>query len=174
MGTVTGSVRYTGFGYGNVQSKISERSRSDALSYDISTNLNIDKLLPKWTGLKIPMFYSYEQATINPKYDPANPDLRLEATLKSFDTQAERDAYLNLIRDKSIRRSLNFTNVRKVKTKQDAVAHIYDIENFAFTYAQSEATQTNFNLQENTRKIIKQPVFGNTHPSLKALNRLRI
>jgi cell surface protein SprA len=167
LGTVTGSVRYTGFGYGGVQSKISERSRSDATSYDISTNLNIDKLLPKWTGLKIPMFYSYEQTTINPKYDPANPDLRLEAALKSFDTQAERDDYLALIRDKSVRKSLNFTNVRKVKTKQDAVAHIYDIENFAFTYAQSEATQTNFNLQENTRRNYKAAGVWQYSPKFK-------
>jgi cell surface protein SprA len=131
------------------------------------TNLNIDKLLPKWTGLKIPMFYSYEQTTINPKYDPANPDLRLEAALKSFDTQAERDDYLALIRDKSVRKSLNFTNVRKVKTKQDAVAHIYDIENFAFTYAQSEATQTNFNLQENTRRNYKAAGVWQYSPKFK-------
>jgi cell surface protein SprA len=170
LGTVTGSVRHIGFGYGGVQSKISERARSETNSYDISANISVDKLLPQWTGLKIPMFISYENTTIDPKYDPANPDLRLEAALKSFDTQAEQDAYIDLIRDKSVRRSLNFTNVRKVKTKKDAVAHIYDIENFAFTYAQSEATQTNFNLQENTRRNYKGAIAWQYSPKFKGFD----
>ncbi len=167
LGTVTGSLRHISFGYGGVQSKISERARGETTSYDISANINVDKLLPQWTGLKIPMFISYENTTINPNYDPANPDLRLEAALKSFNSDAERDAYLKKIQDQSVRRSLNFTNVRKVKTNKDAKSHIYDIENFAFTYAYSEATQTNFNLQENTRRNYKGAVAWQYSPKFK-------
>jgi cell surface protein SprA len=167
LGTVTGSVRHISFGYGGVQSKISERARGETTSYDVSANLNVDKLLPQWTGLKIPMFISYENTTINPNFDPANPDLRLEAALKSFNTDGERDAYRKLIQDESVRRSLNFTNVRKVKIKKDAVAHIYDIENFSFTYAYSEATQTNFNLQENTRRNYKGAAMWQYSPKFK-------
>ena len=167
LGTVTGSVRHISFGYGGVQSKISERARGETTSYDVSANLNVDKLLPQWTGLKIPMFISYENTTINPNFDPANPDLRLEAALKSFNTDGEREAYRKLIQDQSVRRSLNFTNVRKVKTKKEAVTHLYDIENFSFTYAYSEATQTNFNLQENTRRNYKGAVVWQYAPTFK-------
>jgi cell surface protein SprA len=158
LGTVTGSMRYTTFGYGGVQSRISERSRNQTLSYDISGNLNVDKLLPQNTGLKIPMFFSYESTVANPNFDPANADLRIAAALKSFNTESEREAYLRLIQDRSVRRSLNFTNVRKTKVRPNAPTHLYDIENFAFTYAYSEATQTNFNLQENTRRSIRGAV----------------
>lgn len=167
LGTVTGSVRHISFGYGNVQSKISERARGETTSYDVSANLNVDKLLPTWTGLKIPMFISYENTTINPNYDPANPDLRLEAALKSFNSDAEREAYKKLIQDQSVRKSLNFTNVRRVKLNKEAKSHIYDIENFAFTYAFSEATQTNFNLQENTRRNYKAAVAWQYSPKFK-------
>ncbi len=167
LGTVTGSVRHISFGYGGVQSKISERARGETTSYDVSANLNVDKLLPAWTGLKIPMFISYENTTINPNYDPANPDLRLEAALKSFNTDGERDAYQALIQDMSVRRSLNFTNVRKVKTNKEAKPHLYDIENFSFTYAYSEATQTNFNLQENTRRNYKGAAVWQYAPTFK-------
>jgi cell surface protein SprA len=167
LGTVTGSVRHISFGYGGVQSKISERARGETTSYDVSANINVDKLLPQWTGLKIPMFISYENTTINPNFDPANPDLRLEAALKSFNSDAERDAYLKKIQDQSIRKSLNFTNVRRVKLNKDAKSHIYDIENFAFTYAQSEATQTNFNLQENTRRNYKAAVAWQYSPKFQ-------
>lgn len=167
LGTVSGSLRHISFGYGGVQSKISERARGETTRYDVSANLNIDKLLPQWTGLKIPMFISYENTTINPKYDPANPDLRIQAALQSFNSDAEREEYLKIIQDRSIRRSLNFTNVRKVKTNKEAVAHIYDIENFSFTYAFSEATQTNFNLQENTMRNYRGAVVWQYAPKFK-------
>jgi cell surface protein SprA len=155
LGTVTGSLRHITFGYGGVQSKIYERSRAESTSYDISTNINVDKLLPQKLGVKIPVFASYETKLINPKYDPANPDMRIDAALLSLSSEQERETYLSLIQDKSVRRSLNFTNVRRVKTSKEAVPHIWDIENFAFTYAYSDASQTNFSLQENTKKNIK-------------------
>ncbi len=158
LGTVTGSLRHVSFGYGGVQSKISERARGETTTYDVSANINVDKLLPQKSGLRIPMFISYENTTINPNFDPANPDLRLAAALRSFNSDAEREAYRKLIQDRSVRRSLNFANVRKVKVNKDAKTHIYDIENFAFTYAFSEATQTNFNLQDNTRRNVKGAV----------------
>jgi len=164
LGTITGSVRHIAFGYGGVQSKISERARGETTRYDVSANLNVDKLLPPKAGLRIPMFVSFENTTMNPNFDPANPDLRLDAALRSFNSEAEREAYRKLIRDESIRRSLNFTNVRKVKVKPDARQHLYDVENFAFTYAYTEATQTNFNLLENTRKNIKGAVAWQYSP----------
>ena len=167
LGTVTGSFRHIGFGYGGVQSKIAERARGETNAYDVSANLNVDKLLPKALGLKIPMFASYENTTIDPKYDPANPDTRLDAALQSFNTEAERQSYLKIIQDRTERRSLNFTNVRRVKINPKAVSHIYDIENFAFTYAYSESKQTNFNLIDNTKRSIKGAVAWQYSPKFK-------
>ncbi|MBS1543526.1 MAG: cell surface protein SprA, partial [Bacteroidetes bacterium] len=167
LGNVTGSFKRITYGYGGVQSKISERARGETTVFDISANLSIDKLLPRNTGLKIPMFISYEKTTLNPNYDPANPDMRISATDKSFNTDAEREAYHKLIQDNSIRRSLNFTNVRKTKVRQGATSHLYDIENFSFTYAFSEATRTNFNLLENTQRSIKGSMAWQFNPKFK-------
>lgn len=167
LGNVTGSFKRITYGYGGVQSKISERARGETTVFDISANLSIDKLLPRNTGLKIPMFISYEKTTLNPNYDPANPDMRISATDKSFNTDAEREAYHKLIQDNAIRRSLNFTNVRKTKVRQGATSHLYDIENFSFTYAFSEATRTNFNLLENTQRSIKGSMAWQFNPKFK-------
>lgn len=158
LGNITASVRHSTPGYGNVQSKISERTRADATTFDISGTINIDKLLPRQLGLKIPMFASYESVISNPNFDPANPDLRLTAALSSFNTDAERESYLKIIQDRTIRRSLNFTNVKKVKLDPKAKSNIYDIENFAFSYAYSGSEQTNFNLSENSKQSTKGSV----------------
>jgi cell surface protein SprA len=158
LGNITGSFRHIGFGFGGVQSKIAERARGETNAFDISGSINVDKLLPPNLGLKIPMFFSYESNVISPNFDPANPDVRLAAALKSFETDAQRNAYLSLIQDRTTRKSLNFTNVRKVKVKKDAKTHLYDIENFTFTYAYSEQTHTNFSLVADTKRSIKGAV----------------
>jgi len=89
------------------------------------------------------MFVSYEERTITPKYDPLDPDIPLEASLLSFDNEQDRRAYKRLVEDNSVRKSINFTNVRKVKTNPEAKNHIYDIENLGLTFAYSKATQSN-------------------------------
>jgi cell surface protein SprA len=156
--TVTGAIRHTTFGFGPVSSKIFERTREETTAYDISANINVDKLIPGNTGIKIPMFLGYQNTTINPNYDPANPDLRLSAALKSFNTDEERDNYIKLIRDQETRKSLNFINVRKVKTRPDAPTHLWDIENFSFSYAYSEARRQNFTIAESLQKQYKGSV----------------
>ncbi|MEJ7647263.1 MAG: cell surface protein SprA [Chryseolinea sp.] len=156
--TVAGAFRHTTFGYGNIASKINERTRDETTAYDVSANVNVDKLIPGNTGIRIPMFLGYQNTTIKPNYDPANPDLRLNAALKSFNTDEERSDYIKIIRDQETRRSINFINVRKVKTKPDAVNHIWDIENFAFSYAYSEAQRSNFTIKESIQKQYKGSV----------------
>ncbi|HMG89167.1 MAG TPA: cell surface protein SprA, partial [Chryseolinea sp.] len=156
--TVTGAFRYTTFGFGAVSSKIFERTRDETTAYDISANINVDKLIPGNTGIKIPMFLGYQNTTINPNYDPANPDLRLSAALKSFSSDEERDNYVKLIRDQETRKSLNFINVRKVKTRPDAPSHLWDIENLSFSYAYSESRRQNFTIAESFQKQYKGSV----------------
>lgn len=162
--TLTGALRHTAFGFGSVSSKIGERARDETTAYDVSANVNVDKLLPGNTGIRIPMFVSYENTTINPNYDPANPDMKVDAALKSFSDPNERDNFKDLIQDKTTRRSLNFVNVRKVKVKQDATPHLYDIENLSFSYSYSEALQTNFFTKENLLRQYRGSVAYNFAP----------
>lgn len=158
LGNISTSIRHISFGYGGAQSKISERARGSTTTFDISGNFNIDKLLPRNTGLVIPMFASYQSIRIDPNFDPANPDLRIVAIKNSFKTDAERKSYEDLIQDRAIKKSINFTNVKKNKVKRDAPSRIYDIENFSFSYSFSEGTHTNFNLIEDTQRNQKGSV----------------
>lgn len=161
---VTGALRHTAYGFGSVSSKIGERARDQTTAYDVSANVNVDKLLPGNTGIKIPMFVSYENTTINPNYDPANPDMKVDAALRSFSDQEDRDNFKKLIQDRTTRRSLNFVNVRKTKVKQDATPRIYDIENLSFSYSYSEAVQTNFFTKESLLRQYRGSVAYNFAP----------
>jgi len=161
---ITATARHTSFGFGGIQSKIAERTREETTSYDVSANVAVDKLLPEQLGLKVPMFVSYEKTTVKPRFDPANPDITLEASLLNRD-EDERDEYEEQVTDITTRKSINFTNVRKEKVNPEAKKHIYDIENFSFTYAYSEVLRTNFNLQRYLKQNYNAAIAYNYSPT---------
>ncbi len=158
--TVNASTKFTSVGFGGIQNNILQRTLQETTQYDVSATVNLDKLIPAKTGLKIPMFISMENSIAKPQFDPLDPDTKLNVTLLGIEEDKERAAYEDLVNDRSTRRSINFTNVRKEKVKADAKSHIYDIENFSFSYSYSEAISTNVNTASN---VIKQSTGGITY-----------
>jgi cell surface protein SprA len=162
--TVTASTRYTSFGFGGIQQKIAQRTREETFEYDISANVTLDKFLPEKSGIKIPMFMSYENRTITPRFDPLDPDIPLESALDAIEDPDERKNYKDIASDRTERRSVNFTNVRKVKTKEGAKKNIYDIENLSFTYAYADAKQSNVNTESYVMKSQRGSLAYNFSP----------
>ncbi|MFY0607270.1 MAG: cell surface protein SprA [Cyclobacteriaceae bacterium] len=165
VATVSASTRYTSIGFGGIQQTIQQRTRDETIQYDISANVNVDKfLLPEKTGLKVPMFVSYEKSRVTPQYDPLDPDVPLDASLEAFDTQEERNKYRKIVEDRTERRSINFTNVRKQKVNPDANNHFYDIENLSFSYAYSDVLTSNAQTETFLQKRTSGGVGYNYSP----------
>lgn len=162
--TLTASTRYTSFGFGGLQQRIAQRTREETFEYDISTNIQLDKFLPEKSGIKIPMYASYENRKITPHYDPLDPDIPLESAINAIEDPEERQDYKKLTQDRLERRSINFTNVRKVKTKEGARSHIYDIENLSLTYAYADASQSNVNTESYKLKSHRGTLAYNFSP----------
>lgn len=165
VATVSASTRYTSIGFGNIQQTIQQRSRQETLQYDISANVNVEKfLLPEKTGLKVPMFVSYEKSRSTPQFDPLDPDVPLEASLRSIASPDEREAYRRIVEDRTERRSINFTNVRKEKVNPEAKKHFFDIENLSFSYAYSDVVTSNVNTETYLQKSMSGGVGYNYSP----------
>ena len=162
--TVTASTRYTSFGFGGIQQKIAERTQEETFEYDLAANVALDKFIPQKIGLKIPMYMSYENRKITPRYDPLDPDIPLKASLQAIDDPKERAEYKHITQDRTVRRSINFTGVRKIKTNQNAKSHIYDISNLALTYAYSDARQSNVNTESYLLKSYRGSLAYNFSP----------
>ncbi len=167
--TVTASTRYTSYGFGSIQQRISERTREETTQYDVSANINVDKLLPSGSGIKIPMFVSYEKSRITPRFDPLDPDIPLEASLLGFESDLGRQNYRQLVEDRMERRSLNFTNVRKERTNPESRQDIWDIENFSFSYAYSDIQTSNVNTAEYVMRQYRGGVAWNFAPKEKPI-----
>ena len=126
-------------GFGALEQRVSERSQEDVKQYDIVTNINLGQLLPKTTGIKIPLNYSISEVFIDPRWDPQFQDVL-------FDDAKEINPNSKNSRDYTKRKSMNLINVRKERTNPEKKRHFYDIENINASYSFNETFHKDYNI----------------------------
>ena len=152
FGDVTISANKSTIGFGSLDKRVSELSRADDRFFDVSSSFELGKFFSEKTGIKIPMFINYSSQLSNPQYDPRNPDIELKNILDQV-SKKTRDSINNYAQDFTQRKSINFTNVRKIKTNPTAKNHLWDVENWSLTYAFTEYGHRDFinlNTQQKT------------------------
>lgn len=170
VATITASTTYTSIGFGNIQQTIQQRTRAESIDYGVSASVNLHKfLLPEKTGLSVPMYVSLDKGRSIPQYDPLDPDVPLEASLRTIESQEERNRYRKLVEDRTVTRSINFTNVRKTKVDQEADLHFYDIENLSVSYAYSDAVTSNITTETYLQKSVSGGVSYDYSPKAVVL-----
>ncbi|MES2274414.1 MAG: cell surface protein SprA [Bacteroidota bacterium] len=163
--TVLGSKSTVGFG--SIDQRLSERSRSDNQSYDVSTSMELGKFFPDKKGIHIPMYFNISTQSSMPQYDPGMPDVELKQTLANARDQHQYDSIKNAAIDYTIRKSINFTNVHKNRTNPSQKPHIWDVENLSATYAYTDYEHHDFNIQSELQKTYKAVFaynFNNSQP----------
>jgi cell surface protein SprA len=105
--------------------------------------MELGKLLPVKSGIKIPMFISYSNQKSTPQYNPLTPDIELKKALDAA-TKEEKKAILNYAQDYTTRKSINFTNVHKERTNPDKKPQIWDVENLSVSYAYTKFAHRDF------------------------------
>lgn len=160
--TISGSKSTIGFG--SIEQRIGERSRSDDVYFDLVTNAELGKFFPSDFGLRIPLYFSYTRQVGTPEYNPLMPDIELNSALANL-SRNQRDSLLRVTQDFSIRRSFNLTNVRKVRTNIEKPIRPWDVENFSATYAYSQYYHrdylTELSLQKNYRAALDYTFAAN-------------
>jgi cell surface protein SprA len=156
------------YGFGGVQTRISDRERANSYEFGVVSSLALDKLMPEKWGLRVPLYISYDRRNVRPHFNPLDPDMPLEQSLNSFRDETMRRDYRQMVEENQTRRSINLSNVRKVRLNPSARAHFYDIENFTATYAFTDALRTSITVAEYrqlshrgglTYSFSRQPVY---------------
>ena len=96
--------------------------------------------------------FSVSESVDNPQYNPLDPDILLSSSLDSYENQSQRDSIKNIVQDYTKIKSINFTNVRKERPSGDNDTKVYDIENFALSYAYNEVFSRNINTEYSIKK----------------------
>ncbi len=153
LGNVTVAGDYSTPGFGSVEQKLNERQQETRKSYDLSTSIELGKFIPEKIGLSIPMYYNVSQGVVTPRYNPLDPDLELNDLLANdVLTQNARDSIGQRTQEVTRRRSITFTNVRKLKPKGKKKSHFYDLSNFSFNYGYSETKYRDINTEFDNKK----------------------
>ncbi len=144
--TVSATTRMSTIGFGSLEEGPNERSREDVFQYDIVTNLNLGKLLPKKWGINLPFNYGVGEQTITPKYDPFYQDIELQQLLDVTPNATDRSNIENRAIDYTKRTSINFIGVKKIKD-QEKKTHFYDVENLTLSYSLNETQRHNYEIE---------------------------
>jgi cell surface protein SprA len=143
---VSATTRISTVGFGSLDQGPNERSRENVFQYDIVTNLNLGKLLPKKWGVNLPFNYAVGEETITPKYDPFNQDIELDQLLDITSNAAKRANIKNRAIDYTKRTSINFIGVRKNKNPESK-PHFYDVENLTLSYSLNETEHHDYEIE---------------------------
>lgn len=133
LGTLSISANTHTYGFGTLEQRVNDRYKDDFLQFDVAANLELGKLLPKNTGLSIPVYASYSQTVSTLQYDPFDQDIKLKDKLNTAPS-SQRDSIRKNAIDFTAIKTLNFTNVKKNKTNGKK-PKIYDISNIDLSYS---------------------------------------
>ena len=141
LGTISVSANTHTNGFGTLEQRVTERYKENFFQFDAAANLELGKLLPKKAAISIPVYASYSQTVSTPEYDPYDLDIRLKDKLKNVSGSKKDSIKTNAVDFTSIK-TVNFTNVRKIKTNGKK-PKIYDISNIDLSYSYTKTQAHN-------------------------------
>jgi len=175
LGRVSVNGSYSSAGFGALDSRITSNTFEAMSAFNVSTDLELGKFFES-IGLKIPMHFDYGQNKVTPRYNPYDPDIKLDDALAGLNNDEERKEFISTIHDYTRQKNINFMNVRKdrvQKKKKDdegegkgktenprdpnrslgggrgntPKVHIWDIENFNASFSYNETFQENTDIK---------------------------
>ncbi|MEO6882984.1 MAG: cell surface protein SprA, partial [Bacteroidia bacterium] len=174
LGSVTLSGNISTPGFGSIEQKVSERSMQNTEGYNLSSSLQLGKFFPQKSGIQIPMYVGLSETFITPEYNPLDPDILMSSiTNDPTVSLATKDSLKRVVLSYTKQRSLNFTNVRKERSKTAKKAHFYDVENLSLNYAYTESYHRDVNIDHSLAKSYRGGLTYAFSPKPKNLRPLQ-
>ena len=137
-------------GWGGIEKKVNDRSMEQVIQYDISSNMDLGRLLPEKLKMRVPVYIGYSEGIINPEYNPLDPDIPLKEALKSASNEAERDSIKEISQDYTRMKSINFTDV--TVERGSGKARPWNLANLSMNYSYNENYSRDINTEINLTK----------------------
>jgi cell surface protein SprA len=143
--SVAGSTSKPGFG--SIEQKVDARNKEETNQIDVSTNLELGKLLPEKAKVSVPMYVGVSKTTITPEYSPNQPDRLMKDVLSQADTKTEQKELKKVSQDVVKRNSINFTNVRV--NREFEKFRLLSPSNFSVTAGLTETQAHSYDVERN-------------------------
>ncbi|HVZ56370.1 MAG TPA: cell surface protein SprA [Chitinophagaceae bacterium] len=167
LGSISLAANARSHGFGTLEQSVNQRSRDDQRQLDLSTNLDLGKLLPKNAAVQIPVYAGVSRLTSTPQYDPYDLDITLKDKLKASPAN-KRDSIRNDAVDVTTIKTVNFTGVKKNRTGNKR-PKVWDISNFDFNYSYTSQQHHNPLLESDELRRTRGALAYNFTPLPKVL-----
>src|SRR5690554_1785889 len=164
-------------GFGSIDQRVGQRNRDEEQFINLTTSVELGKFFPDRLGIRILMYFNYSNQKRTPEYNSLVPDIILKTSFNNLSGN-DRDSLLHLTQDFTTRRSINFTNVRKLRLNSERPNRIWDIENLNASFAFSEYYHRDYLTEHNSQKNYRASLAYNFNSSnerfiepLKKLNK---
>lgn len=171
LGNLSFSGGYSTPGWGSIDQKVSERSRETIRNIDATGNFQIGKFFPEQYGVSLPVYMSYNQVRKDQKYNPLDTDIQI----KNLKNGKEKTYLRQVTPDKQTSKSINFSNVKKLRTgsKAKKKKQFYNIENFDATFAYNENNRQDVNTADDKTLTYKGGINYNFNHRPKSIKPFR-
>ena len=167
LGSLTLSGDFHTQGFGQLSSSLDQRYMDNLYEFNIATQLQLGKLLPKALGLSIPAYFGISESISLPEYDPFELDVPLTESLDGITNAVQRSAYKQSAETFSSIRSINFTNIKRQNPNPKAKIHFYSLSNLNLTYAYTQTILHNPTVQSDVSNLQHLEIGYNYAPKFK-------
>ncbi|MEX0858061.1 MAG: cell surface protein SprA [Balneolaceae bacterium] len=195
--TVNTNFTRTTTGFGGLESRLGQRSVADQIGYDLSSTVNLHKLIPDRFGWNFPVTVSTRKSVSTPKFLPGQGDIRLDDFVNATNsneelTETEKDAQIDskineveTVRDNY---SINVSNISKSNSKSKLAQYTIDKTKLSYVYNEGASknpelqlqndwsfnTSIQYSLNFNNARLFRPFKFTEEVPVAKVLSGLRL
>ena len=141
--TVNGNLTRQTQGFGSLNSRLGQRRTDNQTAYDLSTTINLHRLIPDRYGWNIPLGLSTRQSSSIPKFLPNQGDIRLsdfESAVRANTnlSESDQDEIISEQRREAETFSesfaINLSNISKRDSRNRLLRYTLDNTTFSYNY----------------------------------------
>ena len=137
-------------GFGSVDQSLSNRRLDNYNQYNFAVQSDLGRFIPEKVKLHAPIYYSYTNEKIMPKYNPMDQDVELDEALSICETKQQKDSIMGFAVTNRTAKNFSISGMKfDVKTMKNPMP--WDPANFSFSYSFSKQHLNDpDNVYENT------------------------
>lgn len=123
-------------GFGALDQTLSQRRLEDLRQVNLSANFEMGRFFPEKAQVTLPLYYTFSDEVITPRYNPLDQDILLSDAIKAVVTKEERDSITSHAVTQTRSHAFSLSNMRVgIKSKTPMP---YDPINFSASYSYSQ------------------------------------
>ena len=136
-------------GFGSVDQSMTQRRLDNYDQYNVAVQADMGRFIPEKVKLHAPVYFSYSNEKITPKYNPLDEDILLKDALDACATDEQKDSIKSYAVSETVVKNFSISGLKfDVKSKNPMP---WDPANFTFNYSFNKTHKSNPDYEyENT------------------------